>query len=79
MSYHHLITKLVIERVREEARDRGQTVDHVQCQAAVVTQHHKQGPHVSVDLVHLNGRALQELEKTTDCGISHVNMFRYYI
>lgn len=39
--YHHLITELVIERIGEEARHRGQAVDHVEGQAAVVTQHHQ--------------------------------------
>lgn len=61
-SHHHLVTELVIEGVGEEARDRGQTVHHVECQAAVVAQHHKQGAHVSVDLIHLDGCTFQELD-----------------
>lgn len=40
-SYHHLITELVIERIGEKASHRGQAVDHVEGQAAVVTQHHQ--------------------------------------
>lgn len=40
-NYHHLITELVIERIGEEASHRGQAVDHVECQAAVVSQHHQ--------------------------------------
>lgn len=39
--YHHLITKLVVERIGEKASHRGQAIDHVECQAAVVTQHHQ--------------------------------------
>lgn len=39
--YHHLITELVIERIGEKASHRGQAVDHVESEAAVVTQHHQ--------------------------------------
>lgn len=59
--HHHLITELVVERVWEEACDGGEAVHHVERQAAVIPQHHQQGAHVSVDLIHLDGRALQEL------------------
>lgn len=57
-AHHHLVTELVVEGVWEEARDGGQPVHHVERQAAVVAQHHQQGAHVSVDLVHLDGGAL---------------------
>lgn len=63
--HHHLIAELVVEGVWEEASDRSEAVDHVERQAAVVAQHHQQRPHVSVDLVHLNGGSLQELQSNT--------------
>ena len=40
VSHHHLITELVVERGGEQACDGGEAVHHVECQAAVVTQHH---------------------------------------
>ena len=61
VSHHHLITELVIEGVGEEARDGGEPVHHVEREAAVVAQHHQQGAHVGVDLIHLDGRPFQEL------------------
>lgn len=61
-SHHHLVAELVVEGVGEEARDGGEAVHYVERQAAVVAQHHQQGAHVSVDLVHLDGRSLQELQ-----------------
>lgn len=61
-SHHHLVAELVVEGVGEEPRDGGEAVHHVERQAAVVAQHHQQGAHVSVDLVHLDGRSLQELQ-----------------
>lgn len=63
MSHHHLITKLVVEGVGEKASDRGQAVDHIESQAAVVAKHHQQGAHVSVDLVNFNGGTFQELQE----------------
>lgn len=62
VSHHHLIAKLVIEGVWEKARDRCKAVHHIQRQAAVVTQHHQQGAHVSVDLVYLDSGAFQKLK-----------------
>jgi len=64
-AHHHLVAELVVEGVGEEAGDRGQAVHHVERQAAVVAQHHQQGAHVSVDLVHLDGGTLQELQAGT--------------
>ena len=61
-AHHHLVAELVVEGVGEEARDGGEAVDHIEREAAVVAQHHQQGPHVGVDLVHLDGGALQELQ-----------------
>lgn len=63
--YHHLVTELVIEGVGEEACDRGEAVDHIQGQTAVVPQHHQQRAHVGVDLVHLDGGPFQELGDRT--------------
>lgn len=40
VTHHHLVAELVVEGVGEKTRDRGQTVHHVERQAAVVTQHH---------------------------------------
>lgn len=40
-AYHHLITELVIKRIGKKASHRGQAVDHIESQAAVVTQHHQ--------------------------------------
>jgi len=62
-SYHHLIAEFVIEGVGEKTRDRGQAVHNIECQAAVVAQHHQQWPHVSVDLVYFNSGTLQELHR----------------
>lgn len=62
-THHHLVTELVVERVGEKPRDGGEAVHHVQRQAAVVAQHHEQGTHVRVDLVHFNGGAFEELKQ----------------
>lgn len=58
LSHHHLVAELVVEGVGEEASDGGQPVHHVEGQAPIVSQHHQQRTHVSVDLVHLDGGAL---------------------
>lgn len=60
-THHHLVTELVVEGVWEKARDGGESVDHVQRQTAIVSQHHQQRPHVSMDLIHFDSSPLQEL------------------
>lgn len=62
LTYHHLVTELVIEGVWEESSDRRQPVDHIERQAAIVSEHHQQGTHVRVDLVHLDSGSLQKLK-----------------
>ncbi len=56
--YHHLVTKFVIEGVGEETSDRCQSVDHIERQTAIVSEHHQQGPHVCMDLIHLDSSPL---------------------
>lgn len=63
LSYHHLITKLIIEGVWEEPGHRGQAVHDVQRQASIIPQHHQQRPHVCVDLINFYGGTFQKLLK----------------
>lgn len=55
LAYHHLITKFIIERVWEEPGHRGQTIHDVQCQAPIISQHHQQRSHMSMDLIYFYG------------------------
>lgn len=58
LTYHHLVTEFVIEGVWEEPSDRRQSVDHIERQAAIVSEHHQQGTHVCMDLIHLDSSSL---------------------
>lgn len=57
-TYHHLITEFVIEGVGEESRDRCQSVDNIERQTAIVSEHHQQGTHMRMDLIHLDSSPL---------------------
>lgn len=57
-TYHHLVTEFVIKGVGEETSDRCQSVDHIERQTAIVSEHHQQGPHVRMNLIHLDSSPL---------------------
>lgn len=63
LAYHHLVTKLIIEGIWEEASNGGEPVHDVQGQAPVVSQHHQQGPHVRMNLIYFYGGTFQKLTR----------------